>query len=87
MPRGNKREVNSSISFIACRFFGHPIKEKGAEEMDNKTIDSPEQTNQALENDQLERSQITNEENEKTCHTGAAEKVDKKLDGPNRPSV
>jgi hypothetical protein len=54
--------------------------------MDNNPIDSPEQINQALENDQLKRNQLT-QENEKTCKTGAAEKVDKKLDGPNRPSV
>jgi hypothetical protein len=55
--------------------------------MDNNAIDSPEQINQALENDQREQSESLKLEVESACNTGAAEKVDKKLDGPNRPSV
>jgi hypothetical protein len=55
--------------------------------MDSNSIDSPEQINQALENDQLEQSESLNLKDERACNTGTAEKVDKKLDGPNRPSV
>jgi hypothetical protein len=55
--------------------------------MDSNSINSQEQINQALENDQFEQSESRNLKDESACNTGAAEKVDKKLDGPNRPSV
>jgi hypothetical protein len=55
--------------------------------MDNHSIDSPEQINQALENDELERKQLENQQEGEACNTDAGQSVDKKLDGPNRPSV
>jgi hypothetical protein len=68
------------LTFIDHSFLAHPKQRKERDVMDDTTINSPEQNNKTRENEILAREQSSVFDHE------ADEKVDKKLDGPNRPA-
>lgn len=73
------------VAFIDYSFIAHPKERRERVDMENEIINSPEQNNQEIANEKLESAKNTAEK--VTQGEDTVGFVDKKLDGPNRPSV
>jgi hypothetical protein len=68
------------LTFIDQSFLAHPNQRKEREGMEDTSINSPEQNSKTRKNEALDR------EKKSVFNHQANEKVDKKLDGPDRPA-